>query len=101
MGYICFGAVQTPRATISARRLILGKRGRPHEIQVIISLRSGNRSVPYSGDHWVLSSSERVLGRMFSGKVSFRVGDNTARTDLMCASEQRACMAASIERGLV
>src|SRR6266481_1101076 len=54
MGYICCGAVETPRAAISARRLILGEGNPAHKIQVVIGLRNGNHSVPYSGDHWAL-----------------------------------------------
>src|ERR1700679_4084848 len=34
MRYIGFGAAQTPRATISARRQILRKRNRPHQLKV-------------------------------------------------------------------
>ena len=75
MRYICFCAVQTPRATISARRQILGKRNPPHEIQIFITLRNGNHSVPYSSDHPVLSSSERVPRRRFSSRVTNPVAD--------------------------
>src|SRR5580704_6970207 len=57
MRYVRFCAVQTPRATISARCQIVRKRNPPHEVQVFISLRNGNHPVPYASDHLFLSSS--------------------------------------------
>jgi hypothetical protein len=56
MGYICFCTTQTSRATIYKRCQILGKCNSPHEVQVFITLRNGNHTVPYSSDHPVLSS---------------------------------------------
>jgi len=38
MCFIRFGAAQTPRATISSRRQILGKRNPTHKVQVFITL---------------------------------------------------------------
>src|SRR5437016_13193311 len=65
MGYICFSAVETPRAAISARCLILGEGDPPHKIQVVISFRNGNLSVPYSGDHIIVSFHQ--IGAGLSG----------------------------------